>query len=120
LFAVLSVRVAQSKLSAVRTAKGFSTRTGETPETMGQKLAKVPSHSFPKESRTNDARLTEIALTQVGKDVIKALLTDATKTKTRLLKDVPQADFAASYRVIDHFHSVLEHGPKAKPIPNPP
>lgn len=73
-----------------------------------------------KHSSTDDARLVEIALTQAGKDAIEALLTDATQTESRLLDGVPQADLAAFYRVIDHFHSVLEHDPKAKAMPNPP
>ncbi|SIT76314.1 DNA-binding transcriptional regulator, MarR family [Yoonia rosea] len=73
-----------------------------------------------KHSSTNDARLIEIILTQTGRDAIKALLTDATQTEARLLKDVPPADMAAFYRVIDHFHSVLDDDPKAKAMPKPP
>jgi len=73
-----------------------------------------------KHSSTNDARLVEIALTQAGVDAIEALLSDATQTEARLLEGVPPADLAAFYRVIDHFHSVLEHDPKAKAMPKPP
>lgn len=72
-----------------------------------------------KQTSQADARLIEIALTQAGKDAIVALLDDATGTELRLLKDLPQADLAAFYRVIDHFHRVLDQDSAARPMPKP-
>jgi len=66
-----------------------------------------------------DARLIDIALTQAGKDAIVELLQDATRTDAQLLDGVPKSDLAAFYRVIDHFHSVLDQDPKAKVRPKP-
>lgn len=73
-----------------------------------------------KHSSTDDARLVEIALTQAGRDAIDALLIDATQTEARLLDGVPQSDLEAFFRVIDHFHEVLDKDPKARVMPKPP
>lgn len=72
-----------------------------------------------KHASATDARLIDIALTQAGKEAIVSLLQDATQTDARLLDGVPASDLAAFYRVIDHFHGVLDHDPKAKARPKP-
>lgn len=64
-----------------------------------------------------DARLIEISLTKAGKDALEALLADATNTEAGLLDGVPEADLAAFYRVIDHFHGILDKDPKAWSMP---
>lgn len=72
-----------------------------------------------KQASTDDARLVEIALTQDGRTAILELLQDATDTEAQLLKDIPTADLAAFFRVIEHFHTVLDQDPKARPVPHP-
>jgi DNA-binding MarR family transcriptional regulator len=69
-----------------------------------------------KQTSTSDARLIEIALTQSGCDVLVSLLGDARATEARLMNDVSKADLAAFYRVIDHFHGVLDQDQMALPI----
>lgn len=72
-----------------------------------------------KRASTDDARLVDIALTHIGRAAIADLLHDATQTEARLLADVPKSDLDAFYRVIDHFHAVLDQDPKARPVPLP-
>jgi len=73
-----------------------------------------------KQGSQSDARLVEIALTQAGHVAIRELLEDAIATEAGLLKGVPKDDLAAFYRVIEHFHLVLDDDPKAKDIPTAP
>ncbi len=72
-----------------------------------------------KHTSSADGRLVEIALTEDGRAAIATLLQDATDTEARLLQNVPPEDLAAFYRVIDHFHTVLDKDPKAQPLPKP-
>lgn len=72
-----------------------------------------------KQPSTTDARLIEIGLTPAGRDAIGDLLKDATSTEARLLGGVSQADLEAFYRVMEHFHAVLDQDPKAMALQKP-
>lgn len=72
-----------------------------------------------KQASADDARLIDIVLTPDGQTAIVALLKDAIQTESRLLDGVSPSDLMAFYRVIDHFHGVLDDDPKARSVPSP-
>ena len=64
-----------------------------------------------------DARLVEISLTSSGKHILDEVLPAATQVERTLLKGVSPEDVRVFYDVIEHFHSILDADPKARPRP---
>lgn len=75
----------------------------------------VASGLVEKHTSKADARLVDIALTHAGHNVLAEILPTATAVESRLLSDLPEQEVAAFYRVLDHFHRILDDDPKAKP-----
>lgn len=70
-----------------------------------------------KQTSKSDARLIEIALTKAGRNVLADVLTSAIATEKRLLKEVSDADLSTFFRVIEHFHTVLDEDAEAQARP---
>ena len=72
-----------------------------------------------KNASQSDARLIEIALTQKGEAALSEVIAAATDSEARLMNGVSEKDLSVFFRVIEHFHNVLDEDPDAKPRPKP-
>lgn len=68
-----------------------------------------------KRSGAHDGRLVEIGLTSKGAEALTSILPPATQVEQRLLSGLTDAQRSTLTEVLEHFHSVLDQDPDAKP-----
>ncbi len=68
-----------------------------------------------KQTSRQDARLVEIALTARGVKVLQAILPAATGIEAQLLDGLSEDQKQAFFEIVEHFHSVLDRDPAARP-----